>query len=284
MAEVVVIGAGLSGTLMAYELLPQVAERRPPDCHFPGAGVSFRPLQSLGRGRLAQRSDIEIDLVDIMKRKGIRLLTQGAQRVQPDGKPRRTWGRHFDRLRLSGHRHRSGARLRRDSGPRPDGHTQSICHVDHASRRQGRRSKSLPQSGSGRDRRSARRFLLWPGLRIPVHPGNRAATPQASRPRTDDLRYLRTLYRPSRARRGRRHQGPARKRDAREAHQMDHQRPRQKCRTGQDVGRGGRGRRFGPQDPRTAVRLFDDAAGVPRRRRRSRHREAHQPARLRHRR
>ena len=30
-----------------------------------------------------QRSDIEIDLVDIMKRKGIRLLTQGAQRVQP---------------------------------------------------------------------------------------------------------------------------------------------------------------------------------------------------------
>lgn len=83
MAEVVVIGAGLSGTLMAYELLPQLrkADRltvvsQGPVYHF----VPSNPWVAIG---WRKRSDIEIDLADIMKRKGIRLLTQGAQRVHP---------------------------------------------------------------------------------------------------------------------------------------------------------------------------------------------------------
>src|SRR6266581_8165471 len=83
MAEVVVIGAGLSGTLMAYELLPQLRRgdrvtvvSQGPVYHF----VPSNPWVAIG---WRKRSDIEIDLVDIMKRKGIRLLTQGAQRVHP---------------------------------------------------------------------------------------------------------------------------------------------------------------------------------------------------------
>src|SRR5450432_3742817 len=83
MAEVVVIGAGLSGTLMAYELLPQLRKddgltvvSQGPVYHF----VPSNPWVAIG---WRKRSDIEIDLVDIMKRKGIRLLTQGAQRVHP---------------------------------------------------------------------------------------------------------------------------------------------------------------------------------------------------------
>ena len=36
-----------------------------------------------------KRSDIEVDLADIMKRKGIRLLTQGAQARASGGEPHR---------------------------------------------------------------------------------------------------------------------------------------------------------------------------------------------------
>ena len=83
MSEVVVIGAGLSGTLMAYELLPQLRKgdrltvvSQGPVYHF----VPSNPWVAIG---WRKRGDIEIDLAEIMRRKGIRLLTQGAQRVHP---------------------------------------------------------------------------------------------------------------------------------------------------------------------------------------------------------
>ena len=233
-----------------------------------------------------KRGDIEVDLVDVMKRKGIRLLTQGAQRVNPAE----------NRIELDGRRRRSITTIW-SSRPDPELAFDEIpglgprrpYPVDLPRRPRFRTprqafEKLAANPGPDRHRRRAGRLLLRPGLRIPVHPGNRAAPAQAPRPRADDLRHLRALYRPSRSRRGRRHQGPARKRDARQAHQMDHQCPRQECRAGQDVGRRARRRRLGPQDPRSAVRLFDDAARLSRRRRRSRHREARQSPRLRHRR
>jgi sulfide:quinone oxidoreductase len=133
MAEVVVLGAGLSGTLMAYELLPKLRREdrltvisQGPVYHF----VPSNPWVAIG---WRQRSDIEIDLAEIMKRKGIRLLTQGARRVHPvenridieDGT-----SVEYDYLVVA-----TGPELAFDEIPGlgPDGHTQSICHVDHAS-------------------------------------------------------------------------------------------------------------------------------------------------------
>ena len=132
MAEVVVIGAGLSGTLMAYELLPQLRKddrltvvSQGPVYHF----VPSNPWVAIG---WRKRSDIEIDLVDIMKRKGIRLLTQGAQRVHPaENRVELADGTSidYDYLVVA-----TGPELAFDEIPGlgPDGHTQSICHVDHA--------------------------------------------------------------------------------------------------------------------------------------------------------
>ena len=132
MAEVVVIGAGLSGTLMAYELLPQLRKddrltviSQGPVYHF----VPSNPWVAIG---WRKRSDIEIDLADIMKRKGIRLLTQGAQRVHPaDNRVELADGTSidYDYLVVA-----TGPELAFDEIPGlgPDGHTQSICHVDHA--------------------------------------------------------------------------------------------------------------------------------------------------------
>jgi sulfide:quinone oxidoreductase len=132
MSEVVVIGAGLSGTLMAYELLPQLGKddrltvvSQGPVYHF----VPSNPWVAIG---WRKRADIEIDLVDIMKRKGVRLLTQGAQRVHPtENRIELSDGVSidYDYLVVA-----TGPELAFDEIPGlgPDGHTQSICHVDHA--------------------------------------------------------------------------------------------------------------------------------------------------------
>ena len=70
MAEVVVIGAGLSGTLMAYELLPKLRREdrltvvsQGPVYHF----VPSNPWVAVG---WRKRGGIEVDLVDVMNRKG----------------------------------------------------------------------------------------------------------------------------------------------------------------------------------------------------------------------
>jgi sulfide:quinone oxidoreductase len=132
MSEVVVLGAGLSGTIMAYELVPQLRREdkltvigQGPRYHF----VPSNPWVAIG---WRQREDIEVDLPEVMQRKGIRYLDQGARRVHPqenrieleDGS-----SIPYDYLVIA-----TGPDLAFDEVPGlgPSGHTQSICHVGHA--------------------------------------------------------------------------------------------------------------------------------------------------------
>jgi sulfide:quinone oxidoreductase len=79
-----------------------------------------------------ERQDIEVDLEAVMRRKGIRYLAQGARRVHPaenrveveDGS-----SVSYDYLVVA-----TGPDLAFDEvqGLGPKGHTQSICHVEHA--------------------------------------------------------------------------------------------------------------------------------------------------------
>jgi len=132
MSEVVVLGAGLGGTLAAYELLPQL---RPGDrltligqeqsYHF----VPSNPWVAVG---WRQRTDIEADLSGIMRRKGIRYLTQGARRVDPDTQQIELNDGEaiaYDYLVIA-----TGPELAFDEieGLGPNAYTQSICHIDHA--------------------------------------------------------------------------------------------------------------------------------------------------------
>ena len=132
-AEVVVIGAGLSGTLMAYELLPQLGKDDRLSLISQGAVYHFVPSNPWVAIGWRKRDEIEIDLADIMKRKGVRLLTQGAKRVYPDAN-RIELGDgasiNYDYLVVA-----TGPELAFDEIPGlgPQGYTQSICHVDHAS-------------------------------------------------------------------------------------------------------------------------------------------------------
>jgi len=133
MAEVVVIGAGLSGTLMAYEILPQLRKGDRLSVISQGAVYHFVPSNPWVAIGWRKRSDIEIDLVEIMKRKGVSLLTQGARRVHPDNNRVELGDGSFvdyDYLVVA-----TGPELAFDEIPGlgPQGYTQSICHVDHAS-------------------------------------------------------------------------------------------------------------------------------------------------------
>ena len=132
MSEVVVLGAGLGGTLATYELLPQL---RPNDrltligqdahYHF----VPSNPWVAVG---WRERADIEADLTGVMQRKGVRYLTQGARRVDPQARQIELNNGEtiaYDYLVIA-----TGPDLAFDEieGLGPQGHTQSICHIDHA--------------------------------------------------------------------------------------------------------------------------------------------------------
>ena len=132
MAEIVVLGAGLAGTLAAYEIVPQL---RPEDrLTVVGEGGSFHftpsnPWVAVG---WRERKDVEADLVPVMKKKGVRFLTDGARKVEPDqrrlvlndGMPL-----PYDYLVIA-----TGPDLAFDEIPGfgPEGFTQSVCRTDHA--------------------------------------------------------------------------------------------------------------------------------------------------------
>lgn len=132
MADVVVLGAGLSGTLMAYELVPKLRKEdgltvigQGPLYHF----VPSNPWVAIG---WRKREDIEVDLEDVMRRKGVRYNAAGAKRLHPD-KNRIDLedgsSLSYDYLVVA-----TGPDLAFDEIPGlgPTGHTHSICHVDHA--------------------------------------------------------------------------------------------------------------------------------------------------------
>lgn len=132
MSDVVVLGAGLSGTLMAYELIPQLRAEDRLTLIAEGSTYHFVPSNPWVAIGWRERSAIEVDLTDIMRRKNIRLLTQGARRVHPvenrielgDGS-----SVAYDYLVIA-----TGPDLAFDEIPGlgPDAYTQSVCRVDHA--------------------------------------------------------------------------------------------------------------------------------------------------------
>ena len=132
MAHVVVLGAGIGGMPMAYELRETLRSEdritvisESPDFHFvpsnPWVAVNWR-----------KREDIAFPIAPYLARKNIAFLPTGAKRVHP----------HENRVELL-----DGSSITYDylviaTGPRlafeeveglgPNGHTHSVCHVDHA--------------------------------------------------------------------------------------------------------------------------------------------------------
>ncbi len=132
MAHIVVLGAGLGGSIMAYELADEIGSSdkitvitKDPKYHF----VPSNPWVAVG---WRDRKSISTDLAPTYKRKGIDFKPVAAEKVFPDeNRIRLIDGTdvNYDYLVIA-----TGPDLAFDEieGLGPDGFTQSICHVDHA--------------------------------------------------------------------------------------------------------------------------------------------------------
>jgi len=136
MANIVVIGAGLGGTLMAYELKEQLREGDKLTVVGQGRIYHFVPSNPWVAVDWRKRDQIEIDLAPIFARKDIEFVTCGAKKVVPkENRVELENGTSlpYDYLIVA-----TGPELAFDEieGLGPDAHTQSICHVDHAAKAQ----------------------------------------------------------------------------------------------------------------------------------------------------
>ncbi len=132
MADIVVLGAGLGGTLMAYELKAELGAGDALTVIGQGAHYHFVPSNPWVAVGWRERDEVEIDISATMARKGIAYRPQGAARLHPDeNRVELTDGSSvpYDYLVLA-----TGPDLAFDEIPGlgPDGFTQSICQIGHA--------------------------------------------------------------------------------------------------------------------------------------------------------
>ena len=132
MAHIVVLGAGLGGVIMAYEMHDQLRRGDKLTVVTKEAKYHFVPSNPWVAVNWRKRDDVEIDLARIFARRGIDFKAVAAKRVHAaenaieleDGSRV-----DYDFLIIA-----TGPDLAFDEieGLGPEGHTQSICHVDHA--------------------------------------------------------------------------------------------------------------------------------------------------------
>ena len=132
MAHIVVLGAGLGGTIMAYELRDALDASHRISVVNKGAQFSFVPSNPWVAVGWRKREEVEVNLTEVFARRRIDFFPQGAARLHPDEK----------RLTLSDGKDlaydyiviATGPELAFDEIPGfgPTAATQSICYIDHA--------------------------------------------------------------------------------------------------------------------------------------------------------
>ena len=132
MAKIVIVGAGIGGIPMAFEMKENARKQDEvvviadtPTFHFvpsnPWVAVNWR-----------KPDDIKVELAPVFKKKGITFIQNKVTKFKPaENKVELADGTHvdYDYLIIA-----TGPKLAFDEVPGlgPNGHTQSICHVDHA--------------------------------------------------------------------------------------------------------------------------------------------------------
>ncbi|HLP66691.1 MAG TPA: FAD/NAD(P)-binding oxidoreductase, partial [Rhizobium sp.] len=132
MAHVVVLGAGLGGTVMAYELRDVLSRDDRVSVINKGSVYSFVPSNPWVAVGWRERETVEVDLAPACKRRDIALYPQGAKRLHAaENRVELTDGTSvdYDYLVIA-----TGPELAFDEieGFGPEAHTQSVCHIDHA--------------------------------------------------------------------------------------------------------------------------------------------------------
>jgi sulfide:quinone oxidoreductase len=131
---IVVLGAGLGGTIAAYEIKAAVGARAEVTVVNKGDAYYFVPSNPWVAVGWRERKALEVHLPPVMARKGIGYNNAGARRVVPaENRLELNDGTSlaYDYLVIA-----TGPELAFDEieGLGPEGFTQSICQIDHAER------------------------------------------------------------------------------------------------------------------------------------------------------
>ena len=259
MAHIVIIGAGLGSMTMAFEMRSRASGRqRSLSCRT--TPVPFRSLQPLGGGEQRKR-EIGSDAGPLLEKRHIDFIPVGVRRVHPEQNQleldddRRL---DYDFLVVA-----TGPKLAFDEieGLGPNGHTASICHVDHAAeaRRPGRPLSADPGPIVGGAVQGASCFGPAYEFMMIMETDLRRRKIRDRVPMTF-VTWSRTSATSASA-------GSATRRAdgvdlPRQAHQVDLQRQGDAGRSRQDVRHRARRGRQAEEGSRTAVQVFDDAAGL----------------------
>jgi sulfide:quinone oxidoreductase len=132
MSHVVILGAGLGGTIMAYEVKEKLRREDRLTVVNLGTAYSFVPSNPWVAVGWREPQDITVDLSAVLAKRGIGLRPEGARRVHPkENRIELNDGSFldYDYLVVA-----TGPDLAFDEIPGlgPNGFTQSICHIDHA--------------------------------------------------------------------------------------------------------------------------------------------------------
>ncbi|MEO8756558.1 MAG: FAD/NAD(P)-binding oxidoreductase [Devosia sp.] len=132
MSQIVVLGAGLGGTIMAYELKELLGSQHQVSVVNKGSHYSFVPSNPWVAVGWRDRESVEIDLDPVFKRRDITLYAQGAKRLHADTKRLELCDGsevNYDYLVIA-----TGPELAFDEIPGfgPAAETQSVCFIDHA--------------------------------------------------------------------------------------------------------------------------------------------------------
>jgi sulfide:quinone oxidoreductase len=141
------MGAGIGGMAMAYEMRAKAGKAdvvtvvsNTPKFHFvpsnPWVAVNWR-----------QRDEVELEIEPLLKKRKIEFIATGVKRVHPDDNVLELDdGRRidYDFLIIA-----TGPKLAFDEieGLGPKGHTQSVCHIDHAMHAQGEWGRFVEDPG-----------------------------------------------------------------------------------------------------------------------------------------
>ncbi len=132
MARIVVLGAGIGGVPMAYEMKELVGKGHEVIVISDSPTFHFVPSNPWIPPKWRKPEDLKIELAPVFKKKGIEFVQKAATKVDPENNKVHLADNtavDYDYLIIA-----TGPRLAFDEVPGlgPEGYTSSVCHVDHA--------------------------------------------------------------------------------------------------------------------------------------------------------